>query len=96
MIEPIPEHSRARAVRTVERKHPRRDLRIRNAAFHTREALAEIDFACLLAVVEPFDLEQVVAVLEGDFERVAETLLDSVADREAIDDHFNGMAHDSC
>ena len=33
------------------------------------------------------------AVLEGDLERVAETLLDSVADGEAIDDHFDGVAH---
>ena len=82
---------RARPVRAVEREHPRRDLGIRDAALHAGEALAEIDLARVLAV-EPFNLEQVVAVLEGNFQRVAQALLDSAADREAVDDHLDGVA----
>ncbi len=78
-------------MRAVERKHPGGNFGIRDAALHAGEALAEIDLAGLLAV-EPLDLEQVVAILERNLQRVAQALLDPVADREAVDDHVDGVA----
>ena len=45
-----PGAGRARAVRAVEGKHPRRDLGIRDAAFDAGEALAEVDRRSVLAV----------------------------------------------
>ena len=92
MIDPMPEHVGARAVRAVERKHPRRDLGIRDAALDAGEALAEVDLAVASLPFEPFDLEQVVAVLEGDLQRVAQALLDPAANRQAIDHHLDGVA----
>ena len=55
---------------TVEGKHARRELGIRDAAFDAGEALAEVDLVVGLGV-EPFDFEQVLPVFEGDFERIA-------------------------
>src|SRR5579885_86130 len=78
-------------MRTVEGKHPRRDLRIRDSALYAGEALAEVDRALTLAL-EPLDLEQVLAVAEGHFQRIGEALLDSRTNREPVDDHLDGVA----
>ncbi len=42
--------------------------------------------------VEPLDFEQILAVLEGDFERIRQPLFDPAADREPIDDHIDRVA----
>ena len=87
-----PRAFRAGAVRAVEGKHSRLDLRIRNPAIDAREALAEINFALVFGTVQALDLEQVLPVFEGDFERIRQALLDSFANREPIDHHLDGVA----
>ena len=82
---------RARAVRAVEGKHARRDFRIRNSAIDAREALAEID-SLLFRAVQPLDFEQVLSVLERDFERIGQPLLDAAANREPVHHHLDGVA----
>src|SRR5581483_9108712 len=83
---------RAGAVRTIEREHSRRDFRIRDAAGDAGEALTEVNlFAAAVVALQPFDLEEVAAVLEGNFERIGEPLFDPCADSQAIDHHVNRM-----
>src|SRR5262249_46570723 len=78
-------------VRTVEREHSRCDFRVGNAALDAGKALAEVNRLVALLLIEPLDLEQVLAVFERDFEGVAESFFDARPNRQPIDQHFNGM-----
>ncbi len=82
----------AGAVRAVEREHARGDLGIGDSAFDACKALAEINLAFVLRAVEALDFEQVLAVFEGDLERVCEPFLNSFSNRESIDHHFDCVA----
>ena len=45
-----------------------------------------------MVAVDALDLEQVLPVLEGNFERIGQALFDTAVDRQAVHHHFDRMA----
>ena len=92
MIEPIPEHSVQAPCGLLNENIRGFDFRIRDSAIDAGETLAEINRALVLRPFQAFDLEQVLAIFERDFERIRQALLDALADRKPIDHHLDRVA----
>ncbi|OPY71164.1 MAG: hypothetical protein A4E63_01639 [Syntrophorhabdus sp. PtaU1.Bin050] len=84
LLHPQAETGRTRPVGVIEGEHPRRNLRVTNAAVRTGKLLAEYP-----DILAPFHLHNTVRLVEGKLHCLEKPLLYPFPDRNPVNDHVN-------